>query len=216
VFLEGGLEIVEDSTTEVDERYRTAVAAFRKSIAQAVTASTQRSGLQAGERRFWSSVIFLRACLVANSLNKLCPELTGPRIDVQWAFASIASLTRNLFECLMFFCYFTEKCDQDEWLAKLNVMQLRDCTERIALFETLKNHEEVAAFRMEIEILREKLVNNAFFQSLDGKLRKDLLQGYRARIPTLRQIVDVHLSGDGFAWFMYQWLSSYAHSFPAS
>lgn len=195
---------------QMNEHYRTAVKEYREAGARALAASIRFQRIHGGERIYWASVIFLRIVLMSNSISRLLPDIDIPDKNRWWDYASVACLLRTMFESLLFYRYFIEPSEEYEWLAKLNLMQLNDCTERIRLFK------ETAALGKEAEErLIQKLESNPFFRSLEPKLQKTLLHGYRPSTLTMREI-GTKFGLDEQVWSMYQLLSSYTHSFPMS
>jgi hypothetical protein len=116
---------------------------------------------------------------------------------------------------LLFFRYFTEPSGGDEWLAKLNLMQLNDCTERIRYFTTIKSDKQVKGFQIDQDTLIRKLETNPIIQALEEKQRKQLLYGWRPTILTQREIA-TKFNVPEHIWSHYQFLSSYTHSLPMS
>lgn len=104
---------------------------------------------------------------------------------------------------------------ETEWLAKLNLMQLNDCTERIRYVTTTKDDDQVKAFRvLQVDLVR-KLEANAIIQAIEEKQRKKLLEGWRPSILTQREIA-TKFGVPEEIWSHYQFLSSYTHSLPMS
>jgi len=128
-----GNQVVEKASEQVNHEYLGAVKDYRAFAASALAASINLQNINGGERRYWASVLFLRIVLIGRSISKLCPEIKEGHRSLWWEFASVATLLRLLFESFLFFSYFIERCTDDEWLAKLNLMQLNDCTSRIRL-----------------------------------------------------------------------------------
>jgi hypothetical protein len=126
---------------------------------------------------------------------------------------SIAILARSLFEEVMFFRYFCEPGDADEWVARMMLMHLHDRCERVRLFAEMGKPEDVTGFTGEAEELRRLLKSNGFFQKLDERTQKSLLNGYNPALITLREMGDKYAPSE-HTWAFYQLLSSYAHSHP--
>jgi Family of unknown function (DUF5677)/SEC-C motif len=200
---------------DVDAYYRTSISNFKRSLQDAQWTSRQAIGLDAGERRYWSSVLLVRLCCIGQSMLTLCPDSDNPTATTHWDFASVGSIARNLFECGMFFRYFSTRVDDSEWLTRLNLMQLHDCTERIRMFGVIDDAEEVKGFEGQAQDLRNRLSSHSFFQSLDPKFQKQLLQGNRASLFSLSELVATFVD-DKQIWFVYQFLSSHTHSLPLS
>jgi hypothetical protein len=194
-----------------DNDYRRAVKAYRKSSDSALSASIRLGGKKAGERAYWASVLFLRVVLISGSISKLLPELDAEGKNDWWDFASLACLLRAMFEASLFFLYFTESCGEDEWLARLNLMQLNDCTERIRFFKGMKEMENVELLKEFEPKLIEKLECNPYFTALDARLQKTLLYGFRQSILSQREIAD-RFKFDQTVWSIFQFLSNYTHT----
>ena len=114
----------------------------------------------------------------------------------------------------MFFRYFCEPSDADEWVARMMLLHLHDRCTRIRLFTEINKPEDVIGFTSEAVELRELLRKNVFFQRLDESKQKLLLNGYSAGFMTLRQMGDKYAPSEE-TWAIYDFLSSYAHSYPA-
>jgi hypothetical protein len=204
-----------DSTIDIDANYQTAMNEFKRVLRDALWTSRQATGLNAGERRYWSSVLLVRICCIGQSMLTLCPDTSNLDATKHWDFASVGSIARNLFECGMFFRYFSTPVGDSEWLTRLNLMQLHDCTERIRMFGVMGNDDEVKGFEVHAEDLRNRLSKHLFFQGLDPKFQRQLLQGYRASLFSLRELVTTYVN-DEKIWYVYQMLSSHTHSLPLS
>lgn len=195
--------------------YRNAVKEYRFQMDRALAASVKYDRTYGGTRRYWSSIIFLRVVLISGSIRKLLPDIENQGQRPWWDFASFANLVRSLFELLLFFRYFTEPCGDDEWIAKLNLMQLNDCTERLRFFTTTKNDKQVKGFQAQQADLIQKLEANPVIQAMEEKERKQLLYGWRPSILSQREIA-TKLNIPEIFWSHYQFLSTYTHSLPMS
>jgi len=202
-----------DEADGLNSEYNEGLGAFCKSVYLAVEihAKTRDSPFQGVAPS--ARLIYARICFLGVSIGRLCPRL-GDEQDI-WDFSSIGLPARSLFESIMFFEYFCDSSGPEEWMAKMLTMHLHDCCERARLFVALKKPEDVEEFTKEGEVLRGLLSKNAFFGGLEVKRQKELLNGYSASILTLRQMGDKYSLQEG-TWTIYQFLSSYAHSFPVS
>jgi hypothetical protein len=205
----------EVTTDDIGVRYLKALTDFKQALKDVIWTSIQSQKLKAGERRYWSSVLLVRICSIGQSMLRLCPDIEQPDQAIHWDFASVAAIARSLFECCMFFRYFSTRVGENEWLARLNLMQLHDCIERIRMFSIMGDLDEVDGFKVQAEDLRQRLLRNPFFQSLDPKFQKHLLQGHRASLFSLNELVSQYI-GDETFWYVYQFLSSHVHSLPLS
>src|SRR5271156_451970 len=120
---------------DLDEYYRSSLANLTDAVEKAIVTSHAGAGLDAGQRRFWGSVLFTRLCTISVSILWLSPRSKVNPAGKHWDFGSIASMARNLFECALQFYYLgVEPVSDEEWYARLKVMQLHDCLERSRMF----------------------------------------------------------------------------------
>ncbi len=201
---------------KADEYYLSALGHFTDTLEQAIVSSHAATGLDAGQRRFWGSVLFTRLCTTSISILWLCPRSKVNVGGKHWDFGSIASLARNLFECALQLSYLAiEPVNDDEWFARLKVMQLHDCMERSRMFRALDaNDPQLPSFEGQAKELKGLLQNNAYFSQLPEALRKTLLKGERASILTQDEILQRMGQFDPKTRGFYRFLSSHAHSFP--
>jgi hypothetical protein len=195
----------------LDEQYREALEVFQKTVIKAVEvhAKLRRAPLQGISPT--AHLMFARITFMSTSVFRLCPKLKGePEV---WDFSSIAILSRSLFEAIMFFRYFCEPANADEWVARMILLHLHDRCERVRLFTDLGKPEDVAGFEGEAKAHREILQKNQFFQGLEASQQRTLLNGYNAAFLTLRQMGEKFATGDE-TWVQFQLLSNYAHSYP--
>jgi len=135
---------------------------------------------------------------------------------VHWDFGAVASLTRNLLECALAFFYLAiEVVSEDEWKARLKVMQLHDCMSRFRMFRDFDpNDEQLKKFEDQANELRSILEANAFFGNLPQPQRKKLLKGEQASILIQDEILQrMGEAASGIRGY-YRFLSSHMHSFP--
>jgi hypothetical protein len=195
--------------------YRKMFQGLTEARRDAIWASMQASAKQAGERRYWCSVLFTKFCVMARSFQLLCPP-TETDILGNWDFASVASLARNLFEGYLIFQYFSEPVEGEEWRARLNIMQLTDCKSRMGMFSQFgadaKSHQ---GFEVQFEDLKSRIEGNPYFQSLENNLQKQLLGGHRQTIFNTREL-SVRAGIDGSVWGYFELLSSHTHTHPMS
>ena len=125
---------------KLDEYYPSVLSNFTDRVGHAVNSSYSAAGLASGPRRFWGSVLFTRLCTTSVSILFLCPHSKVNPHGKHWDFGSIASLSRNLYECALHFFYLAiEPVSEDEWLFRLKVMQLHDCKERQRMFSRIRS-----------------------------------------------------------------------------
>jgi hypothetical protein len=199
-----------------DEHYLSALSGFTDAVEQAIVSSHAATGLDAGQRRYWGSVLFTRLCTTSVSILLLCPGSKVNPDGTHWDFGSVASLARNLFECaLQFFYLAVEPVNDDEWYARLKVMQLHDCRERMRMFRAFNpNDPQLRGFEQQAGELKSLLTGNSCFRSLPQALRKNLLKGERPSILTQDEILERMGQAPPDVRGYYRFLSSHAHSLP--
>jgi len=214
---ESGQDVPADAESDsAGARYATGIGKFTEAVERAIVSSHLATGFDAGPRRYWGSVLFTRLCTTSVSILWLCPGSKVNPCGNHWDFGAVASLTRSLLECALYFFYLaTEPISDEEWRARLKVMQLHDCRERQRMFRAVDpNNPQLQAFEEQAGELKAILEKNQYFASLPESLRKSLLKGERSSILTQDEIyakvggLPPHFRG------LYRFFSSHAHSFP--
>ena len=208
-------DIINTSPEKIGQYYSSTLLRFTKALEATINTSHAAAGLDGGQRRYWSSILLIRIGSISTSIFLLCPgNKANPEIN-HWDFASVGSLARNLFECCLFFIYFTENVEENEWKARLNVMRLHDCMERHRMFTDLGSEEEVLeSFAAQATDLRSRLTSNPYFRTLPESAQKRLLKGERASIFTMNDTLEKLGLEQPDIWGHYRLLSSQTHSLP--
>lgn len=205
------------SSAEIAKDYEERLAEFSKTLLKSMWASTKAQNIKAGERRYWGSVLFTRIVIISTSILTLCPESELCN-TVNWDFGSVASLVRNLHECcLMFFYLSIDPISDDEWRARLNVMQLHDNSERHKMFGDLSpTSQDSTIYSLHQTDLNQRLLANPFFSSLEQRIQKKLLKGESSRILTSKEISERMGDRETFIWGLYRFFSCHTHTTPLS
>jgi hypothetical protein len=178
------------STTEY---YWTELPKYIAAVEHAVTISHRTADHPADSaRQYWASILFTRLCSISISILHLCPGTAVNRDGRHWDFSSLAPLVRNAVRaCISLFYLGTEAVDDDESGARVLVMQLSDCTERLHLFQNVRTRaEEIDGFEREAARIRHDLSSNPYFAGLPAPLRESIIKGEIATILTEDQILD--------------------------
>ena len=201
---------------DLDKHYSTTLADFTDAVEEAITSSLRVFGLKAEPQEYWRSILFTRLCTTSVTILSLCPRSKLNQNEKLWDCSSVAALTRNLYECAVYFFYIgIEILSSDEWEARLKVMQLHDCMERFRMFQVFDPSDpQLAGFEAQADQLRGVLASNAYFTQLPEKLKRDLLRGKRASILTRDEILTRMGQFDPKANGFYRFRSSHVHSFP--
>lgn len=176
-----------------DEHYWTVLPKYIAASNHAIYISHKTAGYPTESfRRYWASVLFTRLCSAATSILHLCPGSPANSAGKFWDFSSLAPLVRSLvLTCLMHFYQGTECVEEDESRARLLIMQLQDCTERLHLFQNgAASSEKILGIQAGANDIRTRLASNKYFARLPTRVRKSLLKGKTASILTPGQILD--------------------------
>lgn len=162
-------------------------------------------------------MLFTRFCTTGVSLLTVCPRSRfAGRLIEHFDFSAVASLTRNLIECYLAFFYLCiEDIVEDEWLARLHLLQLNDCKSRQWLFRQLDPQDpHLTAFDVQANELRDKLRNNPYFAALPEPARRRFLTGRHPHFLKRDEILArAKLNVDDFR-ATYHFFSTHVHSGP--
>ena len=131
-------------------------------------------------------------------------------------FSAVASMARNLLETYLAFFYLcVDDADDDQWLTRLNLMQLHDCVSRIRMFREFDDHDpQLPEFEAAAEELRRELLGHNAFATLPPKQQKRFLTGdYAWLFPQNESLAKIGVNVGGIRGF-YRLLSAHVHSFP--
>lgn len=169
-------------------------------------------------RHFYASVLFTALITRGVSLAQLMPFTPWAEKRIEhWDYASVAGIVRTMLELRIAFYYLcVDTCTQEEWDCRWNVFNLHDCTSRIRLFEAAGDEDQLNAFQIQADELRERLRSNPHFQSLSTSLQRKLLHGQSAYMLPLEEIAEQSgLERSKFRW-LYVLFSSHVHGLPMS
>jgi hypothetical protein len=197
---------------ELKVGYANALRDYRKTIAAVIELHAKSRHLPMKGVAHLSRLMFARLMLLGGNLSRLCPDAESEGL---WDFSSIALLSRSLFEAILFFRYFIDETGLEEMRARVHVLHLYDNNERVRLFKKLGKNDEAAKFQGAVQHYRDILKGNPFFEGLEVKRQKELLNASRASLLTLSEMSDKY-ANDESTWVIHQLLSHYTHSHPLS
>jgi hypothetical protein len=192
---------------------------FQTGLDLAMRFSARCDGVRVEQRHGWASWLFLRLCIVGQSLDRLATFRT--RLDEGEVYTldhnSIAAITRNIIEATLMFFYVSEPgVDDDEWGLRKDVLDLHDCLTRYRLFKSWKSEKEMTSFRESAAHIKERIRNHKLMKTFDAEKRKQLLGGQQLYLNGLRSVVKrAGWDPDRFDG-VYAYLSVHSHSAPTS
>jgi hypothetical protein len=198
------------SAAQIEKFYREAREAFDACIRDAKLISQRAAGRRTTHpKEFWASVLFTRLVVTSLSILRLAPRAAPiTRRNAHWDFSGVASLVRNLAEGYFIFFYLcVDKVeDDDEWMTRLNLIQLRDNNGRYRMFKEWDPEDtQLEGFKQLEEELRQKLKARTHFISLPPKRQAELLKGDKDPMPQDEILARM---GEDKAWFrgLYRFL----------
>jgi Family of unknown function (DUF5677) len=207
----------EFTDVEAKAKYRQARREFATDVLRGRRVSRGASGIRSEtDQHYWASVLFTRMVVTATSIQVLAPE---PRPDAHWDFSAMASITRNLAECYLFFYFLcADNVSQVEKDARIILLNLHDNASRKKLFGELSEpgDGETAAANAEVhnDLVR-KFNANAHLSGLTEKRQKELIKGEKT--PFVQDDVVERTNMDKTTFrFLYRLFSNHAHTGPVA
>lgn len=206
-------------TAKQQAAYSDALETFDSAVCEAIAVSQAQAGRFAAAHVGWGSYLFAQLCSRGTSMIRACPRSRWVHSDSEdWHFSAIAGHARAIMEGYLFFVYMMEApSSDDELTARINVMNLNDCTRRAEIFAKMVADEtEAAEYATQQEELRGRLRSNAFFQQLHPAVQKSCLSGQKPWIKNRDQLIEMAgLPAETFngLWIHY---SQHTHILPMS
>lgn len=204
---------------DTDEQYQRAIGEFDHAISDATRVSRTAAGRTVPDPAWWACLLYTRLCVTGTSLLSLVPgsRFAGRFIN-HYDFSAVASITRNVWECyFMFFYLGIDATEGDEWLTRLNILQLHDCTSRLKMFAELDPDDvNLRGFQTQADELRDRINSRAYFGTLPERRRKQLLKGENALLLSQDELLKRMNEDVGFLRGMYRFLSFHVHSLPVA
>lgn len=166
-----------------------------------------------GFRMTWTCVLHTRICVIGNSIKILAPKNYNPeKLFLEWDYASMFALTRNVMECyqtLFYLC--ADEISDDERFARKKLFDIHDYYSRVKLFSNLNNNLEEPQV---INTLVNQLKSSEYFHTMSEKQQKYFLKGDTAFFMNREDIEEKMGNDKAYFKFLYKLFSSSTHSFP--
>ncbi|PLX30976.1 MAG: hypothetical protein C0600_06935 [Ignavibacteria bacterium] len=189
---------------------------FTGTVGDAIVASGSIGGIEATEKHLFSSMLFARICTASVSLLSLSPTIVINKATKHWDGSICLGIARSILEHVMHFNYLgIEDVEDSEWKARLKLVQLFDCSERIRLFSHIPHAEkELEGFRQIQSELRYELYENDYFSKLDPKYQRKLAKGKTASFLSREEMITRLGYERGALKYFYMLTSSNIHASP--
>jgi hypothetical protein len=189
---------------------------FRGIIQHATTVGNAIGQRDAGEVRAYASWLFVRACLIARTIENAFDALPTGFGSAQWLdHASITILCRALIECISVMLYIGDvDVSADEWDCRKRLFILHELVNRSSFLASIDYQFDSDLKERQLDYAKTKLSENAFFKTLPEKRRKRLLDGDDMYVDGRHEAMLTFGWGDKLTRGVYKYLSSQAHSLP--
>jgi hypothetical protein len=204
---------------KTDDWYQKSIQDLDLAVREASYVSRAAAARTVPDPAWWACVLYTRLCVTGVSLISLAPgsRFAGNFID-HYDFSAVASITRNLWECYFVFFYLgIDATEGDEWLTRLNVLQLHDCLSRWKMFHELDAEDpQLPDFLAQADELRGRIASRAYFATFSERRQKHILRGEHALLFSQDELL--RRMNEDVAGFrgMYHFLSFHVHSLPVS
>jgi hypothetical protein len=168
--------------------------------------------------RVISSWLYMRNCVTAKTIAEILePQEHDNGSSRYLDHASIAILSRGLIENVAVLLYVGDaNISEDEWECRRSLIDIHDFTNRSAFLTKIKADAPREPPEETLKLLRQRLEDNAFFQTLPTKKRQKLLEGQEMFVDG-RHAAMLELGwGDDFTRGLYKYLSNQAHTLAMS
>jgi len=202
---------------QVKDKYRRARREFAADILRAQHVSRGAGGIRCEtSQHYWASVLFTRMVVTAKTIQVLTPDLQP---TAHWDFSAVASITRNLAECYLFFYFLcADDIPQVEKDARGILLYLHDNASRRKLFgESGKpddDAETVAKAAVHDDLVR-KFNANSYLSSLPERRQKELIRGEKTPFVQDDVIERTTIEKTNFR-FLYRLFSQHTHTGPVA
>ncbi len=166
-------------------------------------------------RTIYAEQLFEKIVLISHSFLKLLPESNNQNTDA-YDISSFASLARNVIECHNVFHYLCiDYISKQEFEFRLWLMGLHKSVGSERILKALQLTQRKKSNSQDLMDLMPEFVlkRNAFFNSLDERVRNQLLKGKKPYYWRVRRSSNVPIPKD-LESALYNFFSNSVHSFP--
>lgn len=193
--------------------YRERLMKFDAVVCEAMAVSQEIAQRLESPAVGYSTHVFARACAHAQALVCAAPKSRWVKREFEiWDVSTVASHARSILEGYLLFRYLADApSDLDIQRAYVQVMHLYDCLKRIKILPYVLPDKDIEGFKVQAEIIKERLEGIKYFADLDPKLKKELLAGQRMMITHQKDLIAALGIDQREFDFFWNYLSQYTH-----
>ncbi len=193
--------------------YKSILRDFDAAVCEATAVSQAIAFREVKPALGYSTHVFARICAHAQALICAAPLSRWTKRDYEfWEVSAIASHARSILEGYVLFGYLADAPDDtDIQRAYVQVMHLYDCLKRIKILPHILPPDQLDGMKKQSEEIKDRLVKIKYFDELDPKLKKSLLNGRFMMITPQQEVVASLGIIQADYDFFWNYLSQYTH-----
>lgn len=172
--------------------YQAALDKLDAAVCDAIAVGQASANRMAAPNVGHATQVFARLCGAGMAMVRAAPLSRWARADFEnWDFGAISGLACGLLDGSLLFFYLIEPpTSEAELQARIDVMNINDCTRRIELHRNLGSLEDVIGFESQRGELLQRLKANEHFVALPQLLQVQCLDGSVLMIDSREKILD--------------------------
>ena len=186
------MDMTAKNTPSVDrEAYQVALVKLDAAVCEAISVSQASANRMAAPNWGHATKVFARLCSTGMAMMRAAPLSRWVRSDFEhWDLGAMAGYACGLLDGSLLFFYLVEPSNSDaELQARIDVMNINDCSRRLDLNRNIGNLADVAALEKQIGEIQERMKSNDYFAMLPSSLRDQCLNGGRLMISSRDEIL---------------------------
>ena len=207
------------NTPSVDQSaYQAALDKLDNAVCDAIAVSQASANRMASPNWVHATKVFARLCSAGMAMIRAAPLSRWVRSDFEnWDFGAVAGHACSLLDgCLLFF-YLVKPAKSDaELQARIEVMNISDCSRRIDLHKNISCLADVAGFEKQRSEIQQRLKSNDYFVTLPNLLQDQCLNGNLLMIDSRDQTLDALGFPKNQFDALYDLWTQYLHILPLS
>lgn len=198
--------------------YQTALGKLDSAVCEAIAVSQASANRMASPNWGYATKVFARLCSAGMAMMRAAPLSRWIRSDFEcWDFGAVAGHACSLLDGHLLFFYLVKPAKSDtELQARIDVMNINDCSRRVDLHKNLSSLADVARFEEQRSEIQQRLKSNDYFVTLPNLLQDQCLNGNLLMIDGRDQIIDALGFSKNQFDALYDLWTQYVHIQPLS